>query len=321
MVRITPTDADPTMDAMNAALVEKSRRQARRPYLGMSSLGRECARQLWYGFRWVQHVVFDAATLKRFADGFAQEDVMAERLRAIEGLTLETIDPATNYQFGCADFGGHLKGHADGKLLGLLQAPKTWHLWEHKSVNEKKFAKLQTLKMSAEKMALQQWDQTYYGQHVLYMDYMGLKRGYLTCTTPGGRDEIGVRTEADKATATRLKKKAERIIFSDAPPDKISPTADFYLCRWCDHANICHHGGAADRNCRTCVHVTPRREGGWQCEHPSLAAPAMLTEATQAAGCAWHRYNPALVPGEVVEATVEAVVYRMKDGSEWRDGA
>jgi len=42
--------------------------------------------------------------------------------------------------------GGHLSGYLDGALLGLLQAPKSWHVWDHKSSEKEKVAKLSTLK-------------------------------------------------------------------------------------------------------------------------------------------------------------------------------
>ena len=56
--------------------------------------------------------------------------------------------------------------------------------------------------------------------------------------------------------------------------------------------------------------------GAWHCgrhDHP-------LTQQGQEAGCAAHLFIPDLVPGEQLDAGEDWVSYRMRDGSEWRDG-
>lgn len=314
MVAVPATRIDPTLEAMNERMVEKSRTEKRRLYLGMSGIGRPCGREQWYNFRWVKEVIFKALTLKNFADGHRTEDLMAARLRMVPGVTLITEDPATGRQIGFSDFGGHFKGHADGDITGILQAPKTPHVWEQKATNEKKFKKLNDLcDQLGEKRALKEWDGTYHGQGVLYMDYGKYTRHYLTCSTPGGRDDTSVRTDADPKEAQRLKDKAERIIFSDEPPAKIG-NASFYQCKWCDYSNICHDGDAALRNCRTCMHSSPLREGGWKCEKFDVP----LSAQNQDEGCTSHRYTPALVPGTLKDGGDGWMLYDI-NGKEWRD--
>ncbi len=181
-----PSAFDPTLAAADQALEDAENSKPSRDYLGMSAIGASCERMLFYSFRWAQRVRFNAETLKRFADGHSGEDVQAARLRMVPGLTLITVDPETGRQIGFVDDTGHFKGHADGAVLGLLQAPKTWHIWEHK-VSEK-FKALEKLKAEhGEKAALEKWNPTYYAQAVLYMHYSGISRHYLTCSTPGGR--------------------------------------------------------------------------------------------------------------------------------------
>lgn len=51
-MKLPITTTDPTLDAMDAAQETAQTKEKRRPYLGMSSLGNECSRQLFYGFRW-----------------------------------------------------------------------------------------------------------------------------------------------------------------------------------------------------------------------------------------------------------------------------
>lgn len=235
-----PVLADPTLEAADRALEAISRRRPRRSYLGMSAIGNPCSRKLWYGLRATGAPQFDAATLKRFADGEASEVTMADRLRLVPGITLLTIDPESGRQYGFSDIDGQFKGHMDGAVLGLIQAPKTWHVWEHKCVNEKKFSELTRLKAQAERSALKQWDEIYYAQAVLYMSYSGMERHYLTVATPGTRSAMSVRSDGDPAYAEVLKDKARRILGASVPPTRVSNSPSWFQCRYCEHAETCH---------------------------------------------------------------------------------
>lgn len=237
-----PSRIDPTLEAADRALEIIEKRKPRRTYLGMSAIGHPCARKLWFDYhRPGSGAAFDAITLKRFADGHASEDVMANRLRLVPGLTLLTIDPETGRQFGFSDLDDRFKGHMDGAILGLIQAPKTWHVWEGKCTNEKKFQKLASLKESlGEKSALKEWDETYYAQAILYMHFSGMDRHYLTVCTPGARDWISCRTEADPAFAIQSIEKARRILDARVPLAKISNDPAWFQCRFCDHKEQCH---------------------------------------------------------------------------------
>lgn len=126
-------------------------------------------------------------------------------------------------------------------ILGILEAPKTYHIWEHKATNEKKYAQLKKLKDVNEKTALRQWNPTYYAQAVINMDYEGLQRHYMTVSTPGLREYLSIRTEADPVFAGALRNKAKRIINSTTPPERIGGK-DYYECKWCGFYDICHGG-------------------------------------------------------------------------------
>jgi hypothetical protein len=312
-----PQTLDPTLEAADRAL-EAAQQRRGRPYLGMSAIGAECARQLWYGFRWVRPQSFDAATLKRFADGHATEAVAIARLRAVESLEVHDVGE-DGRQFGFVDIGEHFRGHMDGVILGLLQAPTTWHVLEIKATAEKKLAELEKARTElGEKHALRAWNPIYYAQAVLYMDYAGLDRHYLVACSPGGRKWASIRTDADPVEAARLRAKAERIIYAARPPERIGGP-DSFACRWCDFATLCHSPTeeGAVRNCRTCLHVTPQAEGGWSC---ARWAALDLDEAQQTEGCPRHLFIPDLVPFEQIDAVEDRVTYRRPDGTLWVDG-
>jgi hypothetical protein len=325
MARLEISVNDPTLEAVDCA-IEKAQSRVPRPYLGMSEIGHACDRKHWYSFHWSFELDFPADALKRFEDGRHGEDIQAARLRLVEGIDLQTFDPDTGRQFKFVDCSGHFSGHCDGMIHGLLQAPATWHIWEHKQTEEKKQAKLDKLKGGeGEKDALAKWDATYYAQAILYMHYSGLDRHYLTCATPGGRRTISTRTESDPVAALQLIARAERIIRSQVPPPKLHHDPDAKMafeCRYCAALGICHQGAWARRNCRTCLHAEAIVDGSldarWYCHRHE----SDISLDDQRKGCDLHRFIPELVPGDQIDCDTEAevVTYRLRDGSEWKDG-
>lgn len=325
-----PTHPDPTQAALNAAIQAANVAEKPRPYLGMSSIGEDCERRLWYGFRWCLPAGggFDAKALRNFADGHRVEDAYAAWLRQVPGVELYTVDPVTGQQFGFSDHGGHFRGHIDGAIRGLLQAPKTWHVWEHKA-SEKGTAELQKAKAEhGEKSALAAWHPTYYAQAQVYMHYAGMTRHYITVTSPGGRlPESSARTDADPATAARLIDKAKRVITAQNPPQRLSEDSTFYKCKWCPAAAMCHASALPDPNCRNCVHATPELDGDgrWSCARWKQDIP----QHAQHEGCPQHRFIPALLArwGEAVDASEAEnwIEYKGKAGTfrngEWGPGS
>ncbi len=284
---VLPSKTDPTLAAMAAEMEAQAKAELPRAYLGGSSIGDPCERKLWYRFRWAGKEHFGANTLANFEDGHASEAIMANRLRLVPGVQLVTHGDDGN-QIGWKDLGGHFGMNCDGHILGVLQSPKTWHVWEHKATNPDKFKKLEKLKADyGEKAALKKWDGTYYAQAQVYMYYAGLTRHYLTCCTAGSREWTSVRTEADSGEAEDLIRKAERIICSDAAEqlNRVSSDPAYYLCRWCSFSGICHRGEPVQKNCRTCSKSEPTENGQWTCKKYKKEIPFDF----QLKGCnGWH---------------------------------
>lgn len=285
--------ADPTLDALNAALEKEGNATPQRPYLGMSGIGKECKRAVWYDFRWATNRSIRAMGLRAIQDGFVNEEITAKRLRRILGIILWTED-ADGRPIGCKDLSGHFRGHLDGVIEGLLQAPKTPHVWENKAVNEKKFNKLKKLIQElGEKQALRQWDIVYFVQAQLYMHYQKLKRHYLTVNTPGGRDTVTCRTEYDPEVAHHYIHLARDIIVAEAPPVRLSDDPAHWQCKFCDHHAVCHGEQLPQPTCRSCAHVTPMLDehGGWHCRRWDDRIP----EEAQRTGCNDHLFHPEIV--------------------------
>lgn len=235
-----PQKQDPTIVAMKAAIKSRQFNEKPRNYLGASLIGKECARQIWYDYNKYPKEPFGAETLMNFEDGHRTEDMTAERLRMVDGIELWTHNEDGG-QFGFSLFDGKFKGHCDGVIRGILQAPKSLHVWECKACAEKQYKAFIAAKDKwGDKMALKEWNHGYFIQAQIYMHELKIDRHYLTVALSGGRDYETCRTEYEKEVALYAIDKAEKIINAEQEPPRINEKPDFFLCKWCSFREICH---------------------------------------------------------------------------------
>jgi hypothetical protein len=297
--------------------LEEAQERDQRTYLGASVLGDECWRKLWYGFRWATPPEeFDGRKLSIFGTGHVWEARLVEYLRG-GGIEIDDLDPESGEQFMISFAGGHAGGHTDGKARGVPEAPKTDHILECKSHNQKSFLELRRKKVKEAKPS-------HYAQMQTYMHHQGLTRALYVSVNKNDDALYIERVDYDAAAALALVNKAETIVFADSAPPKLhdDPAAKMaWQCGFCQMRGVCHEGAFAPRNCRTCIHATaePDGEARWSCARHLKD----LTREEQRAGCPNHLYTPSLVAGEQIDADEagEWVEYRMADGSHWRDGA
>jgi hypothetical protein len=154
------------------------------------------------------------------------------------------------------------------------------------------------------------------------MGQFGLKRHYLTCSSPGGRHTVSVRTRFDKDTFDALRDKALRLIAAAEPPprfERASPA--WHECKLCPHASHCVSGGMPQAHCRTCCYATPVLDGkgSWRCEKWDADIP----KDAQAKGCPSHLFIPAVLPFDMTDADQDAgwVEYETRDGTRFKNGA
>lgn len=310
----------PDVQSLTSAAIEAAWVAAHPPHddatVRCSSLGQECERRLWYAFRWAhapeQH---GGRQLRLFETGNIEEDRIVDDLRAI-GAEVLAVDPVTEKQFEVSFLAGHLTGHTDGEVSRIPEAPKTPHLLECKSHNEKSFRELKRKKVAEAKPV-------HFAQMQIYMHGRVLDRALYVAVNKNDDEIYTERVEYDAAFALRLVAKAERVVRAETAPAKLheDPAAKMaWACSYCPAKGVCHDADMPRRNCRTCLHATPEMDGDarWTCARHKTD----LSREAQAAGCPHHLFLPTLVPGEQVDADEagEWVDYRLPDGQTWRDG-
>ncbi len=286
--------------------------------ISVSTIAEECERKLFYDFRWASpQEAIAGRTLRIFETGKVEETRWIDNLRMIGCEVVEfdgTDRDGDAKQIMVEACGGHVRGYLDAEILGLPEAPKTWHVGEIKSHNTKSFAKL--LKEGVRKSK-----PLHFGQIQTYMKERGRDRGIYLAVNKDTDELYAERMELDLPYVIRLQARAQRIIDANDPPPKLHEDPDHkmaFACGWCRHKPVCHEHEQPRVNCRTCLYSSPEVGGSWSCSRWSKP----LSNEEQAVGCVAHLTLPGLVPGEQIDCdeAAETVTYKMWDGTIWTDG-
>ena len=250
------------MAAINKGVIE----EPHRPYLGMSILGHNCERYLWYTFRWCYTSSYDPRIMRLFKRGDREEPEIIETLKSVGVHVFDEQQEVISIH-------GHSKGHIDGKCIGVIEAPKTVHLAEFKTMSDKYFKEVKKKGVKASKPV-------YYAQMQCYMKHTNLTRALFVAVNKNDDDMYIERVYYDEGFANDIMRRGEQIILSEMPPKKkFEPT--WYECKWCDAKAICHGTNSWDENCRTCKHVDLLPDGEWSCNRFGFT----LATGQQRIGC------------------------------------
>lgn len=199
------------------------------PTLRVSELGDSCARKLWYRFNWVlPPEKFQGRMLRLFDRGHREEE------RFIKPLMDMGVD-VFNEQQEVTACDGWLTGHIDGIALGLPESPKTPHLVEFKTHSQKSYDDLVKHKMQKSKFK-------HFVQTQVYAHLLGLTRIMYLAVNKNTDEIYQERIETDGAFAKSQIARAERIIFAEEPPERISQNPQWYECKFCSFRDVCYNG-------------------------------------------------------------------------------
>jgi hypothetical protein len=254
-------------------ILEQRQSRKFRSHLGASIIGRDCAREGWYTFRWAARTAHSARILRLFDRGHREEERFIKWLRDA-GVHAVPFDPETGKQIRIEDLDGHFGGSLDAELFDTPDFPGIWILGEFKTHNDKSFKELK-------KKGVRKAHPTHFTQAQIYMHKRGLPFCLYFSINKNDDDIYTEIIEYDAAVAEMFMNKAARIIAATEPPPRISDSPAWFQCQFCDFRGICHFGQKKEQNCRTCVHSRPVQDAQWKC----MRYDYILTEAEQAKGC------------------------------------
>lgn len=244
-----------------------------RPHLGASGLGEDCARKIWYSFRWVKLPQFEGRMLRLFNRGHLEEGRMIALLLMI-GVKVYQQD-SDGKQFRINSAGGHVGGSGDGVAVGVPDLPEVPMLLEFKTSGDKSFIDLQKNGVKSSKFI-------HFVQMQIYMLKMSLSYA-LYISVNKNTDELHAEIIlADNMLAEQFLNRGDKLAFMDIPPNRISNSPGWFACRYCDYKSICHDKVEPHRNCRTCINSFPETDGTWRC---SINPGIVLSKDDQLKGC------------------------------------
>jgi len=294
--------------------------------LGASRIGLPCERSLWYEFRKLVKPVFKGRMLRLFQTGHLEEPRMVEELRGI-GCTVHAIDEATGDQIEFTALGGHFVDYLDAAILGIPEAPKTWHVGEFKTFGgtETQLSKdFEQVKKKGVKLAKPE----HYAQMMCGMGLSGMTRAFYLGKKKATDELHSERIRYNAKEYVNLLGKAERIIRSVAPPERSATRMDSFTCKFCDAKALCW--GTSDvavpivsKTCRSCCHSTPELDdtsikARWSCSHHECNIDSL----DQDCACPFHLLLPGLImfanPVDTGDGWIE--FENIKDKARWRHG-
>jgi hypothetical protein len=244
-----------------------------------------------------------------FETGDLEEARLVGELRAI-GCTVHDRDEHGN-QFEVRDIGGHFSGHMDGCALGVLEAPKTWHVLEFKTHNAKSYAHLLSHGVKASKPQ-------HYAQMMVYMGLTKMTRALYLAKNKDTDDLYGERVRYDPTEFKALMDRARMIISSNQAPERCAGRCDDFRCRMCDAQAICWDVGISSVtpalpvpyiSCRQCCHATPEvdtEHGRWSCAKHRMT----ISRPKQLEACPDHLCLPTLISfADPTDATSDSIEF------------
>lgn len=239
------------VEAIRAAIEAGTRKRSGagkpRQYLGASSLGHACERNVQLGYIRARGLpgapepigggVPEPGTQRIFDMGHITEELAIRWLRDA-GLDLKTRDRAGD-QFGFMVADDRFGGHCDGVIVGGPDGLRLDYplLFEHKAINRKNWQEVAKKGLAIAKPI-------HHAQIALYQAYLDLPNPALYMVTNKDTCEIYLElVEFDGELAQRTSDRAVRIIQATEAGEllpKAFISADNFVCKFCEWRKYCH---------------------------------------------------------------------------------
>lgn len=268
--------------------------EARRGYVGCSSIGRPCLRSIWYSYRWASEQRPSGAEALY---GHAAEESISKWLLG-KGWKIHKEQVAL-----AEPILGILRGHADaiGECNGVI------YIIDYKTVAAKYLKEFK-------RRGLKAWREEYYYQLQCYMGLSGIKTAILMAferpeveKEPGVKEFLPIDFDNPEARHyevvqfnpddfAKMKGRALDVHEAVKPMGKQESPMCAYTC---DHYKVCNNEVIAEVNCRTCGNLSP-----WM--------DCALGHECNADECGSHVYNPHLLTEHFIPIKFHAELNAME---------
>ena len=265
-----------------------------RKHLGISTIGAECERSLWYQFNQCKLIQHEGRMLRLFEFGHEMEKSFNELLKSV-GFRVYDKNPKTGEQWQVQDpenkfFSGSVDCIAvspdDIEFEGVKS--NTPYIVDHKTAGNSSFNNFV-------KNGLAVWNMKYFIQLQCYMGFseqFGKKKINNAMIFVFNKNNHEIATECiefNQSVFDLMREKAKNIVELEKPPYRISDDPDSFKCRFCDYKEICHGEELAEPSCRNCGFGNKSAKHGEKCDKGFDMTP-----------CVNHVYNPYIFDGDFV---------------------
>lgn len=203
---------------------QKNAQEEARNYIGASSIGSDCLRQIWYGYQGFEAGEIPAATRRTWDIG-----------KHLEGLILDWLESAgLEISRSWMD----LKSQNVKQFQGHLDS-----VWIKKgeafAIIEVKTAKDSSFKIFVNK-GVKIWNPQYYAQVQSYMGMSSIHSAYILVLNKDNSDIFDELVTFDEKFYKGLEDKALMISSSNIEPPRINGSALWYQCKLCKYNKECH---------------------------------------------------------------------------------
>jgi len=224
-----------------------------RSHLGASKIGEDCARKLWYDFRWMARENHSGRMQRLFQVGHNAEPRFIQYLRGI-GFEVWERDPATGKQFKIEGVEGHFSGSCDGvakrEEVFLLEFKTNGTGQGYNAVDSKGVRLAKPL---------------HWAQMCTYGYKLNIRYGLYLIENKNDSDITPQIVELDWKLGEEMERKAEFIIRSNEAPKRISESEAHFDCKYCAAKGVCHKQHVPLKNCRSCISSMPTENKTWRC--------------------------------------------------------
>jgi hypothetical protein len=207
------------------ALIDKQlakNNEEKRTYIGASSVGHICERQIWYRYNGFDGEPISPTLQRTFEVGKRLEDMVLDYL---EEAGLELVRTWWDLK---DEMIPEFQGHCDAVWKSATDA-----------IIEVKTARDSSFRIFA-KQGLMKWYPIYYSQLQSYMGMSGIKESYIIAINKDTSELHDERVLFDEGHYHFLQQKAQRIIDTKEVPAKVNNSPMYYVCKSCQFKTKCH---------------------------------------------------------------------------------